>query len=158
MCPKGQPIDTGYPAHTQFSFFAKRIIFQNNGSFFLSEAVSVYPCRVPLKVVSSSTGPVYGAHPTPASASGRHKPRTLCNETWQHVPQNTQKLRVLKRGAKRVNICVSVRKKKHPLRVRVMQTDAHRVNHRHGRRFFANAILLDKLNKSYVKHCPRSEL
>jgi hypothetical protein len=34
-CPKGQPIDPGYPAHTQFRFFARRIIFQNNGSLFL---------------------------------------------------------------------------------------------------------------------------
>ena len=35
--PKGQPIDPGYPAHTQFHFFAKRITFQNNGSLFLLE-------------------------------------------------------------------------------------------------------------------------
>jgi hypothetical protein len=104
-------------------FLQEESYFRITEVYFYSEVVSVYPCRVPLKVVSSSTRPVfYGAHPTPASASGRHKPRTLCNETWQHVPENTQKLRVLKRGAKRVNICVSVRKKKHPLRVRVMQT------------------------------------
>jgi hypothetical protein len=44
--------------------------------------------------------------------------------TFLKTPKN---MRALKRGAKRVNIYVSVRKKKHPLRVRVMQTDAHRM-------------------------------
>jgi hypothetical protein len=155
LCPKGQPIDMGYPAHTQFSFFAKRIVFQNNGSFFL------LGCCLCVSLPSTTEGgffqygPDYGTHPTPASASGRHKLRTMCYDTWQHVPQNTLKHASSQmRCETREHERVSVRIKKHPLRVRVMQTDAHRVNNRHERRFFANAILY----KSYVKQCSRSEL
>ena len=92
------------------SFFLQKVsCFRTTEVYFYLDVVSVYPCRVPLKAVSSSTGPVYGAHPTPASASGRHKLRTMCNETclgntFLNTPQ--KKMWVIKCGAKRVNICV----------------------------------------------------
>jgi hypothetical protein len=96
VCPKGQPIDTGYPAHTQFSFFAKRIVFQNNGSFFSTRMLSL--CILAEYTEGGFFQYLYGAHA--ASASGRHKLKTMCNETWQHVPQHTRKqMRVLKCGA-----------------------------------------------------------
>jgi hypothetical protein len=110
------------PRNTQFSFFAKRITIQNNGSFFL------FGCCLCVSLPSTTEGGFLQYRARLRSTLrlqallGEHKARTTCNETWQHVPQNNKNMRVLKRGTKRVNICVSVRKKRHPLRVRVMQT------------------------------------
>jgi hypothetical protein len=67
---KGQPVDMRYPAHSQFSLFAKRTIFQNNWRSLSTRMLSLgihadYHWRWFL--------PVLGASTEPASASGSHK-------------------------------------------------------------------------------------
>jgi hypothetical protein len=69
----------GTPRTLNSIFFATRITFQNNGSLFLLECCLCVSLPSTTEDSSIQYRAVYGAHPTPASASGRDKLRTICN-------------------------------------------------------------------------------
>jgi hypothetical protein len=64
-CPKGQPIDTGYPAQHSIPFFCKKNHNTEQRKLFSIRMLSM--CILAeyhlAEAVSSSTGPVYGATP-----------------------------------------------------------------------------------------------
>jgi hypothetical protein len=105
----------GTPRTLNSIFLQKESRFRTTEVYFYLNVVSVCPCRVPLKAVPSSTGPVYGAHPTPASTSGRA-------QTKNNMSLNVTTHSLIYQKKKNCCVFLNIRC------VRVMQPDAHRVN------------------------------